>query len=288
MPQRLNRSDLRQIGRVTDADNIAAQEWWHSNAPPEYRRIFEALRLSAPEEIPRTDEEFYQWLREQYPADGGKRSRLRALWAAGLLFFTIGSYYYTRARTVVSPAILRGALDRSIESSRGTLQADCLALRNGEISLLQWQTRMVAWIKATQIAGAILAAGGFSRITSADWDIVNRNIDEQLNYLSRMSRQIAAGLPLDGNICRRMYMYLQSGRRTYHDIEATRFGDRGYTQYRNVLTPAEHCVGCLVETGRGWVPLGDLVPIGARDCMTNCKCYYAYRNPTTGEVDARI
>lgn len=286
----LSRNDLRTLGRIVQENRLSALEWLEDYSPRQYRFLYDAVPLSTVEEIPQDEEELGRWLLEQYPGsnNGKRRSRLRHLFAAGVLFFFVGGAYYMRSRTRVPPNEIRGALDYTMRQSDSTLLEDCAALRNGVISLGQWEIRVTNWIKLSHVAGAILAVGGMARISEADWDIVNRNINTQLDYLHKLATDIANGLPLDGNICRRMGMYLQSGRKTYHDIESVRMADRGFTEYANVLTPAEHCEGCLAETARGWVPLGELIPIGERDCMSNDKCYYAYRNPTTGEVDDRI
>jgi hypothetical protein len=65
--------------------------------------------------------------------------------------------------------------------------------------------------------------------------------------------------------------------------------DRGYDEESNLLAPAEHCEGqgsCVEQTTRGWVPVGSLIPIGGRLCVTNCKCQIRYRNSETGEIAA--
>ncbi len=285
----LSRSELRELGRVTEGDRLNTREWWRGAAFPAYRYIYDAITLSSTDEIPLTDEEFYQWLREEYPgADyGRKRSRLRRLWAAGLLLFFIGGYYWTHRKARVAPVVIRGALDKAYGKTTTSVMADCMLLRTGQMSLSQWEMHMTSWIKMSHIGGAILAAGGLSRISDAGWDVVNKNISFQLDKLHKFAGDIARGLPLDGNVCRRMKMYFESGRMTYHDIEARYMADKGYLEYANVLTANESCSSCIEESNKGFVPYGALKPIGARDCLSNCKCYFVYRNPTIGEIDDR-
>ena len=290
--RKLSRNELRQIGQIIDADRLNAQEWWLDNAPPEYAHLFDALHLSSADEIPQNDTALYHLLREMYPGafEDQRRRRLRRLWGLGLLFFSVRGYYYSRSRGRIAPNVIRGVLDYVIERSRAAAMRDCLEFREGKMSLLQWQERMVGWVKMTNIAGALLASGGLFRISQSEWDIVDRNIDFQLGKLDEFSTALATGLPRDGTVCRRMFMYVQSGRAVYHDIEATRMNERGFSEYRNVLTAAEHCEGagsCVEETNKGWVAIGGLVPIGSRKCLTNCMCYYEYRNPITGEIDGR-
>ena len=289
--RRLSRSELRELGSIIESDNLAAQEWWYDNAPSEYLYIFEAVQFSTLDEIPNTNDEFRQWMLENYPGElSSKRARLWRLWVVGGIFFFVGGYYYSKSRQRTSPISLRGAYDRTVEASRNSVLEDCRAFREGRISLAQWQTRVVSWVKAVNIAGAAIGAGGFQSMTGADWDTVAKNIEEQLDYLNAFAREIEAGLPLDGNVCRRMFMYLQSGRSTLHEIESGHMAQRGFTHYANRLTAAEHCEGdgsCVEETAKGWVPIGQLIPIGARLCLTGCKCYFAYLNMNTGELDER-
>jgi hypothetical protein len=42
----------------------------------------------------------------------------------------------------------------------------------------------------------------------------------------------------------------------------------------------------LAETARGRVPIGELVPIGQRPCLSNDRCRIRYSNSVTGEVAA--
>lgn len=55
--------------------------------------------------------------------------------------------------------------------------------------------------------------------------------------------------------------------------------NRGYVEERSVLGIADHCDGCLAEAGKGWRPIGTLLPIGGRDCKARCRCHFEYRSP---------
>lgn len=46
---------------------------------------------------------------------------------------------------------------------------------------------------------------------------------------------------------------------------------------RNLLGIADHCAGCIIETKRGWVPYGTLIPLGQRDCKAGCRCTIIYK-----------
>lgn len=38
----------------------------------------------------------------------------------------------------------------------------------------------------------------------------------------------------------------------------------------------EHCDECPADAAKGWVPIGTLKPIGARQCENHCLCHYQY------------
>jgi len=65
--------------------------------------------------------------------------------------------------------------------------------------------------------------------------------------------------------------------------------NRGYVEERSVLGIADHCDGCLAEAGKGWRPIGTLLPIGGRDCKARCRCHFEYRMAgERGEFPDRI
>jgi hypothetical protein len=85
-----------------------------------------------------------------------------------------------------------------------------------------------------------------------------------------------------GNLTRqqvlaRTEMYVAGMHRTF---EATRRGDAAavFTEEKNVLGATDqHCAVCKGETRRGYVPVGSLIPIGQRTCMSRCLCRYVFR-----------
>jgi hypothetical protein len=280
------------MSKVKDLDIIKSEEYWRKYAPNYLEAMLLAGRFDTAEQIPETDEEFEEWLIDYYGAPSTheerlRKKRLRRLWAVGAIFFFAAGRYYTRYRQPIAWVSVRGNLDSLLEASKRDVDADCAALRDGRISLGEWQSRMETWIKMSQIVAGALQVGGYDMMTAADWQRVENAIYFQLDHLRQFSNQIAGGLPLDGNICRRMKMYLDSARGTYHAMEEGVMANRGFDLYLNVLSDAEHCGGCIEETAKGWIPVGTGTPIGARDCMSGCKCHWEYMNSETGRIDAR-
>lgn len=283
---------LRELSKMSAQDRQNATLWWRKYAPQYLESLISAGVFDTAQQIPVTQEEFEQWLVDYYGApstqeERARKKRLRRLWAIGAIFFFAGGYYYSRYAQRVSWLQIRLSLDTVLDKAARTIEQDCAALRDNRIGLDEWNARMTDWIKGSQTAAVLAAVGGVDRMSPDMWQKLENAIYFQLEHLRNFSRQIAQGLPLDGSICRRMKMYIQAARATYHNIEAGLMAERGYGLYRSVRTADESCTQCIEEEARGFVPIGDLVPIGSRECLTYCKCYYIYMNTETGMVDER-
>lgn len=71
-------------------------------------------------------------------------------------------------------------------------------------------------------------------------------------------------------------MYGQQSRVAFERAYNRDQSQRGYRYERNMLHATEHCAVCVEQTGRGWVPIGTLVPIGSRTCRSNDRCTLSY------------
>jgi hypothetical protein len=104
-------------------------------------------------------------------------------------------------------------------------------------------------------------------------------IKKQYAYLDGFAKEIQANPEawINGRLDARMNLYKESAYTTLADFQAREYGEQGYDEEINILGVADHCDDCLAETGRGWVPIGTLIPIGDRQCIVNCKCTIDYR-----------
>ena len=69
---------------------------------------------------------------------------------------------------------------------------------------------------------------------------------------------------------------------TYESIKRDEHKDAGFDEERSVLDEgALHCADCPAEAAKGWVPVGELTPIGERECMTKCRCSIEFRKSHT-------
>lgn len=175
-------------------------------------------------------------------------------------------------------ATVRAAVDDFVGATAVQVRALSAGVRGGTVSLAAWEAGMRAAIKDTHLTAAALAKGGWAQMSPADFGLVGRRVRDQYGYLRGFVGDVASGRQaLDGRFEARAALYAGAGRQTYYAQTEAELGKRGAEEERSVLHPAEHCGECIEEAERGWVPLGDLVPVGARECRSNCQCSVDYR-----------
>lgn len=173
---------------------------------------------------------------------------------------------------------IRGALDAFITGTVEQIEVISTQLLSGEISLAQWQTEMMLHVKNANLAGASLERGGWYNMSQADFGKMGQKIRGEYEYLRTFANQIEAGTqPLDGRLVQRARLYGEQSRVSYYEFASDSAKKDGFAEEKSILTPSESCGECIQEASRGWVPLGDLIPIGERECLSNCNCYMQYR-----------
>lgn len=178
----------------------------------------------------------------------------------------------------VSSKELRGAIDKAIDKSGKEIGKLSQELKEGRMSLADWQTAMGQEIKNSHLASVAAAKGGWHQMTAADYGRAGGRIRGQLWYLNRFAQQIESGKQrLDGSFLHRSKMYIEAARETYHIQLREEMKKAGMTKEKNILGVADHCDDCLGETAKGWVDIGELTLIGQRQCLKNCKCRIEYK-----------
>jgi hypothetical protein len=174
----------------------------------------------------------------------------------------------------LSNRTVRSAVDDLVDASAARMQNGTLRLQAGEISLDQCQAGMATEMRLSHLSLAIAARGGRYAMGPADYGWTGQILRTEYGYLQRWKADIAAGAaPMDGRLIARAALYAQSARGTFEAMKTRTAVESGRPmEERNELHAAEHCIGCLGETARGWVPLGELLPIGTRSCLSNCRC----------------
>jgi hypothetical protein len=178
----------------------------------------------------------------------------------------------------VSRLQVRAAIDAALDSAGRRMQAATIALQRKAVSVERWRLEMRREIKNVHLYSAAAARGGWAEFTQAELGRVGYIVGDQYAYLDRFARDLQAGrVPRDGRILSRVQMYAQAGRRTYHVTDARIHLEHGYSEERNIVMAGEACTGCQDEEARDWVPIGELVPIGLRPCLSRCRCTVEYR-----------
>lgn len=186
-------------------------------------------------------------------------------------------YRDKRTRRFVSRAEVRAEIDRQLAKAQARMAEISQQLREGTISLATWTAEMRAVLKEIHLVSAAAAKGGWAQVSQADYGRVGSLIREQYHFLENFAGQIVDGQVLDGRFLRRVALYAQGGRRTYHRIERGVMDASDFAEERSILHPADHCGECVAEAKRGWQAIGSIIPIGERTCLGGCRCTMSYR-----------
>ncbi len=195
------------------------------------------------------------------------------------------TYIDRKTGRFVSRQAVRDQLDNVIDASSQVMRAISQQLRDGDISLAEWQTQMMQQIKTTHLASGAMQRGGWQQMTQADFGRVGQIVRREYGFLRTLAEDIASGKQkLDGTLARRAGLYGQQGRPTSLAFWDSTAAQRGFDEERSVLQPAEHCTECISEDAKGFQPLGQMIPIGSRICRSNDRCLKEFRNSQTGEI----
>lgn len=191
-----------------------------------------------------------------------------------------GGYRDDRTGRIVTNSQVADALDATLSSSESQLETLYQQIRDRRLSVADWQLAMRERIKAAHISAALASAGGADQMTPADWGRVGRRIRYHYEKLDNFAQEVASGKQrIDGRMLTRMQMYEQASVNTFDILNRRAMIIAGFTEERSILEPrAHHCGQCPVEAAKGWVPIGELIPIGERQCLTRCRCKIEYRN----------
>lgn len=188
-------------------------------------------------------------------------------------------YYDLDTGVFVSKSAIRTGLENMMDQSALNMNALTQKLVDGGISLADWQSGMMAEIKAAHVSASALANGGWAQMTQSDWGAAGQMIREQYNYLRNFASQIASGeQPLDGRCLVRSDLYGNASNGTYEAMRTRAFLAAGFEEGRRVLeTGADHCDDCLEYASEGWMPIEDIPEIGNSQCLTRCRCEIEFR-----------
>jgi hypothetical protein len=161
------------------------------------------------------------------------------------------------------------------------------ALRDGRISRGVFAEQFALEIKRQHLQNRALGAGGWDRLTAADYGAVGGKLQADYRRLLNFADAIANGEITIAQALNRANMYAGNARTQYWDAwrSRNRAGvGRTLIEKRN-LGAAEHCGDCTALHARGWQMAGQLPTPGdgSTECLSNCRCTLEVR-----EVDVLI
>lgn len=196
--------------------------------------------------------------------------------------------YRNGAGRFVSEARVRAVIDDIADAASERLAQASARLLAGDLSLAAWQIEAQQIIRTSHVAAAMLAHGGAEQMSFAKFGAIGPVVKSEYLYLRQFAEQIADGRqPLNGSLTARARQYGQASRAHFERIRTEAQQQRGFQSCRNRLHAGESCSQCKAESARGWVAIGDLVPVGQRICRAQCKCSVEFRRePADVEVAA--
>jgi hypothetical protein len=178
----------------------------------------------------------------------------------------------------VSSKTVRASVDQLADAESQSLKSLAQDMMDGKINFAEWQIRSLDTIKRLNVAMGLAANGGIAATDASSLGYIGSLVKKQYQYFRGLVNDIRKGTQaLDGTLLARMGLYGQAGRSTYHDMLQRNAKEIGLTESKRTLGVADHCRSCLDEAARGWVPIGQSLPIGDGDCLVNCHCDMIFR-----------
>ena len=212
-------------------------------------------------------------------------------WLPGYTY-DVSSGRYRRADTgrFVKRDTITDLLETSISQRARDIRKGFETVLNEELGITPWLHRTAQQLKREHLELAALAAGGWDRLTPADYTRIEGRLNFDFKHLANMAREISEGAVSLAQGLNRLDMYLGSARREYLDVERNgrlaRVKDGYALIAKRFLGYAEHCPDCQTMALWPWRP-ADVVPIPGEGsaCMTNCRCTIEYKETSLAYME---
>ena len=182
----------------------------------------------------------------------------------------------------VSTKTVKRATIKVINASKAAMRTLAQDMAGRRIKLGEWQRRMEVEIKNLHVSMAMAGAGGMAQMTPRDYGRVGARLRFEYSRLQRFAEQIKAREVTMNMIESRVDMYVSAGHISHEAARKDQAYDQDYKYESNVLGRTDqHCrtkdrPGCIEQTRLGRVPIGSLVPVGERQCISRCDCSIKY------------
>lgn len=183
----------------------------------------------------------------------------------------------------VSEREIRDAVDQVADLASRRMGEAAARYRAGQLSISEFQATMLATIKDSQIASALLAYGGRGQMDASRWGVAGQQIRTQYAYARQMIADVLDGKQrLNGRLDMRARQYGQAARSLYENTRRRQAADDTAVHFeQNHLHASESCGQCIAMSARGRVPIGTLIPIGQRTCRQQCRCTLSFHRTAT-------
>lgn len=189
-----------------------------------------------------------------------------------------GRYTDLKTGRFVKASVIRDAVDATITKSSERIRALTQSLMDGRLNLQSWEIQTAQELKILHLANQVAALGGFSNVDNKSLSRLESILAKQFAYLHRFATQISDGSQkINGSLLSRINLYVHAARATYEAERTIVMREAGYLYEISILHSRDSCQGCLGESQKDWQPIGTLIPIGERDCLTRCHCTLDYR-----------
>jgi hypothetical protein len=195
----------------------------------------------------------------------------------GIIYSARDAQYY-RGTTPLNTTDLQRRVMAEQAQNAARMQRLTDRMVAGDVSLEQWQRDLGRDIVRSHTRMAQAGAGTAGRLTPEHLERLRRQIGGDLDGLAKLAQGIA-----DGEISERMARY-RAGRYGYSagasfwDAENQSKSDGRWMAMRRLDPSALHCPSCPGLASNGWVPAGDVTPVGVDcECRGRCRCRIEYR-----------
>lgn len=180
----------------------------------------------------------------------------------------------------ISARRVRGWIDAAVDGSKQKIRGLTQQLvdsKQTDADISAWRVEVGNELRNLHLATAQIASGG-KELSNKQLGRIGNRLKHQYGYLDSFTLQIEnKEIDVGGNVVARSGLYADAAVQSFEGMRRGNMVDAGFTKERNILGKADHCGECESETGRGWVGIGELIPVGNRTCLVNCRCRLDYR-----------
>lgn len=192
---------------------------------------------------------------------------------------------YVARNTVVN------LLESHVNGGDQRIEALTTAFYEGRIAPSVFAEQMRTQLKRLHLQNAALGAGGWDRLTPADYGRVGQRLRTDYARITRLANDVQSENVTLPQALNRAAGYVGNSRVAFWETDrAAQVAEPGMVIIeRRVISARESCRDCLNYYAMGWQPIGVLpVPGVASACQTHCRCRMERRQVPATEIGAFV